>query len=280
MYVYIWKDPEGTPIYVGYTKNKRRTNPQNEGNRNWLCRQKLAEVGAHRVIVELRPVESEEIGTALERKLILEYGRIQTGTGPLTNLTSGGEGTHAPTPEALEKLRIAMRDPNHPIRSLAARAKAVARMNSPDVKIKFLGEANSAKRPETRAKIKAKWADPEYRAARITERTGLTKNFSDETRLAHAERLKANPAMKGWGERNGLDPDFDAKRIAGIKASQPERAKKMQDPVALAQRKERLKATMNSPEYKAKRAVCDTPEHRQKLSDAKRKYWADKKAGI
>ena len=83
--------------------------------------------------------------------------------------------------------------------------------------------------------------------------------------------------MQGWAERNGIDADFDAKRIAGIKAAQPKRAEKMRDPVALAQRKERLKATLNSPEYKAKRAIWDTPEYRKKLSENKKAYWAKQK---
>jgi hypothetical protein len=277
MYVYIWKDTHSIPFYVGFTKNKRRSNPLNNGGRNWLCKQKLEEVGAKRVIVELRPVASTEEGVALECNLIETFGRVQTGTGPLTNLTSGGDGAHPMPLAQREKLRQLMLDPAHPIRSEASRLRKKERMASPDVQAKFLGDANPAKRPEVRAKIKAKWEDADFRAARIAERTGGIKNFSSETRLAHAERLKANPAMKGWGERNGVDAEFDAKRIAGIQAAQPKRAEKMRDPIALAQRKERLKATLNSPEYKAKRAMWDTPEYRAKLSENKKAYWATKK---
>lgn len=280
MYIYIWKDASGVPFYVGFTKNKRRTNPRNNGGRNWLCKQKLVKVGVDRVIVEIRPVFSAEEGIALERTLIAEYGRVQTEDGPLTNLTSGGEGSHSPSPEHREKLRQLMLDPAHPIRSLKAKVNKAKRMQDPDVKAKFMGEANPAKRLDVRAKIKAKWEDPEYRNARVAERIGATKNFSDETRSAHALRLKGNPAMKSWAERNGIDAEFDAKRIAGIKAAQPKRAEKMRDPVALAQRKERLKATLNSPEFLAKRSAWDTPEHRAKLSAAKKEYWAKKKANI
>lgn len=280
MFVYIWKDTDGVPFYVGFTKNKRRTNPRNSGGRNWLCQQKMAAIGVERIIIELRPVSSAEEGVALECRLIAEYGRVQTGTGPLANLTSGGEGTHAPSAEHKEKLRTLMLDPTHPIRSEAARKKAVLRINAPDVKARFLGENNASKRPEVRAKIKAKWAEPDFRAARIAERTGIIKNFSAETRLTHATRLKANPAMKGWSERNGLMDEFNAKRIAGIQAAQPRRAAKMRDPVALAQRKARLSETLTSPEYKAKRALWDTPEFRQRQSDNKKAYWAAKKANI
>ena len=277
MYVYIWKDANGTPFYVGFTKNKRRSNPRNNGGRNWLCRQKLTEVGADRVIIELRPVASVEEGTALECRLIEEIGRVQTGTGPLTNLTSGGEGVHVPTPEHREILRQAMLNPSHPARSEEARAQQRKRMQDPDVRVLFSGDANPAKRPEVREKIKAKWADPEYRAMMSAKKVGKPIH-SEEERQRRKEHIATIPEMKSWSERNGKDPDFDAKRIAGIRAAQDRRREKMSDPAALAQRKERLKATMNSEEYKAKRAQWDTPEYRAKLSATKKAYWERKRA--
>jgi len=282
MFVYIWKDEKNIPFYVGFTNSARRTNPKNSPKRNWLCMRKLEEIGRDHVVVELRFVDSIITGQELERKLIQEYGRIQTGTGPLTNLMPGGEGANK-MPEALkEKRRNAMLDPNNPIRSAEAVAKrnlAIKnRMNKPDVKAAMEGEANFAKTPEVREKLKAVWQDPEYRAARVAERIGATKNISPELRAKMSERTKNNPAMKSWGERNGKDSAFDTKRVAGIKAAQPKRLAKMADPEALAQRKARLKETMNSPEFKAKRTQWDTPEYREKLAAAKREYWAKRKA--
>jgi hypothetical protein len=278
MFVYIWKCPAGEPFYVGLTRHAGRTNPKNGGNRNWLCRKRLDEVGREHVVVELRFVDSIIAGQELERKLIAELGRIQTGTGPLTNLSSGGDGITPPSPEHRAKLSAAMKDPSHPSRSPEARAKHKARMQDPEVKALFTGDANPAKRPDVRAKLKAIWQDPEFRAARLAERTGISKNLSKKTRSELAEKLRKNPAMKSWSERNGQDAEFDAKRIAGIRLSQPKRLAKMADPEALARRKEKLKATMNSPEYKAKRAQWDTPEYREKLSAAKREYWAKRRA--
>ena len=277
MYVYVWKDTQSVPFYVGLTKRIGRTNPRNNGGRNWLTRQKLQSVGAENVVVEFHTVDSIIEGQELERKLIEQYGRLHTETGTLTNLRIGGEGMHSPTDAHREKLRQAMLNPNHPSRSPEARAKQRERMNSPEVLALFRGDANPAKKPEVRAKLKEKWKDEKYRAVQIAARTGAKKNFSDETRAAHAERVKANPAMKGWAERNG-DPEFDAKRIAGIRAAQPKRAEKMRDPEALALRKARLKETLNSPEYKAKRALQNTPEYRAKLSAAKKEYWAKRKS--
>ena len=279
MYIYIWTSG-GVPFYVGLTKNMRRTNPRNNGGRNWLCKQRLLVLGVDSVHVEIQRIDDMLEARKKECALISQYGRIDLGTGTLTNLRSGGEGTHIPTAEHREKLRQIMLDPAHPIRSAESLARRKQRMNDADVKERFVGDKNPAKRPEVRAKIRAAWADPAFREAQRLKHTGVPKNFSVADLAARAAAVVANPEMKTWGERNGKDPVFDAKRIAGIQAAQPRRAEKMRDPVALAQRKERLKATMASPEYKAKRAAFDTPEYREKLSAAKREYWAKKKAAI
>ena len=123
----------------------------------------------------------------------------------------------------------------------------------------------------TKEKLKALWQTEEHR---IKIKTGkkTRRNLAESTKQILRENLINNPKMFGWDKRNG-DPEFDAKRIAGIRAAQPKRLEKMRDPEALAQRKARLKATMSSPEYKAKRALYDTPEYRKKLSDAKKAYW-------
>ena len=278
MYVYIWKDPCGVPFYVGLTRNMRRTNPKNGGNRNWLTLNKLEEVGAHNVIVEIRPVGSIVLGQELERKLIAEYGRIQTRSGTLTNLREGGEGMHSPTPEHRQKLREAMLRPDHPAYSPESRAKLRERMSAPEIRAKFIGENNPAKKPETRAKLKAIWQDPEYVARQKLARTGKQKVFSEDAKERLRANLLKNPAMKGWGELNGKNADFEAKRLAGLKAAQEKIREKMADPEALAKRKAKLKETLNSAEFKAKRAQWDTPEYREKLSAAKREYWAKRKA--
>ena len=132
---------------------------------------------------------------------------------------------------------------------------------------------------ETKNKLHANWENPAFKEKVIAARTGLKRDLPESTKETLRVNLKNNPAMQGWSKRNG-DPEFDAKRIAGIQAAQPKRAEKMRDPVALAQRKERLKATLNSPEYKVKRALWDTPEYRKKLSDNKKQYWANKKVSL
>ncbi len=238
MYVYIWKTPEGSPFYVGFTKNRRRTNPRNEGNRNWLCRQKMLEVGVDRIVVELRPVASIEEGTRVETQLIELYGRIQMGTGTLTNLMPGGQGAHPRSAEHIEKLRQALLDPNHPIRGEAARAKQAKRMKDADIREKFAGDANPAKREEVRAKIKAKWADPEYRTMMLAKKLGRPLH-SDEEKQRRRERLldPSNP-MREYHKVLNSDPTIAAKRAATLRS----------------------------------------PEQRRRQSEAMKAYWAKRKA--
>lgn len=219
MFVYIWKDPDGVPFYVGLTKDRHRTNPRNSGGRNWLTKKKLGEIGAHRVIVEIRPVESIVAAQELERKLIDEYGRIQMNAGPLTNLRAGGEGTEGMSAEKRKKLSDAMRDPNHPIRSPEARERQRKRMQAPDIKVLFSGENNPAKKQEVRDKLKARWQDPEYRERQRLARTGKKRSLSAETKTKLAANLKNNPHMKSWAERNGKDQSFEQKRIAALRAA-------------------------------------------------------------
>lgn len=227
MYVYIWKTPEGQPFYVGLTKTLHRANPRNAGGRNWLCRQKLAEIGAEHVVVEFHTVPSIIEGRDLERKLITQYGRIQLGTGPLTNLQEGGNGTHGMSDAGKEKLRQRLKNPNDPVFSIEARAKQRARMKAPDVVAKFTGDNNPAKRPEVREKLKAKWRDPEFRKKMVVIQTGK-KRHTEEEKQRRRERLldPANP-MREYHKVLNTDPTIAAKRVATLRS--PEQRKRQSD---------------------------------------------------
>jgi hypothetical protein len=81
------------PIYVGKGKNKRI---KNINGRNPFFKNKINKIKN----LELEPIVfklfenlSEKVSFELEEKLIKEIGRIDLGTGPLLNMTDGGEGT-------------------------------------------------------------------------------------------------------------------------------------------------------------------------------------------
>lgn len=227
MFVYLWKDPTGTPFYVGMGSHIARANPKSFRSRNRFCRAEVLRIGIDNIVVEIHSVPNEVDAKEKEQEFIEKFGTRAAKTGNLTNLSRGGE-YHETT-------------------------------------------------KETKKTLTEIWKDPEARAKYINPRIGLKRNLPESTKESLRSSLLANPEMKGWGERNGKDAEFDVKRIEGIRAAQPKRAEKMRDPVALAQRKARLTATLNSPEHKARRAAQNTPEYRAAMSARKKEYWAKKR---
>lgn len=216
MFVYVWKHNE-TPFYVGMTKTIGRTNPLNAGGRGWLCKQTLAKVGPKNVVVELHMVDTVEEAQSLERSLIDKYGRIQLETGPLTNLKPGGDGS--PGMSDAGKLATSKRmKENNPMKKPETKAKLKARMQSPEVVALFSGDNNPAKRPEVRAKIKAKWDDPAFRAARVAEKVGRPIH-SEESKEKRRQRLldPSNP-MREYHKVLNSDPAIKEKRITALRS--------------------------------------------------------------
>lgn len=106
---------------------------------------------------------------------------------------------------------------------------------------------------------------------------GVAKPEPEVTAKRRARLLDPSHPMREYHKILNSDPEIKLRRIEGIRAAQDRRRKKMSDPEALAKRKAKLKETMNSEEYKAKRAQWDTPKYREKLSEAKRQYWAKRR---
>jgi hypothetical protein len=84
-YVYAYTYKDGWPYYIGkgnraYTKHNRNLLPEDKS-----C------------IVILQDKLAEKDALDLEVKLIESYGRIDLNTGPLRNLTNGGEGASGST---------------------------------------------------------------------------------------------------------------------------------------------------------------------------------------
>lgn len=95
-YTYILRRPDGSPFYVGMGKDRRirahekNAEGRNRGHKFSIIRKILtnnADVG-----YEIQFVDSRAEAIAQECRLIALYGRLSAGTGPLTNLTDGGDG--------------------------------------------------------------------------------------------------------------------------------------------------------------------------------------------
>lgn len=97
-YVYVYYDPRKEPpepIYVGRGNGKRAykhltkcTNSILEAKINHI-----RDVGKEPIVEKVSCDLNFEDASALERQLILQYGRINIGTGTLCNFTDGGDGT-------------------------------------------------------------------------------------------------------------------------------------------------------------------------------------------
>lgn len=216
MFVYIWKH-EGRPFYVGMTKQLSRTNPRNNGGRGWLCKRTLETIGRENVVVEIHTLDTVEEAQALERKFIAEYGRVQLGTGPLTNLKSGGDGWQGMSEHGKNSLRKRMLE-NNPVRKPEVRAKIAARMNDPDVKARFTGENNPAKTPEARAKLKALWEDPAYREARRQEKLGKKKHSAEHKQQLREKLLDPTNPMREYHKTLNSDPTIRVRRTAALQS--------------------------------------------------------------
>lgn len=107
---------------------------------------------------------------------------------------------------------------------------------------------------------------------------GVVAPRAEVTAAKRARMLDPNSVYWGYHNTLNTDPEIKKRRVEGIRAAQTKRAEKMSAPAALAQRKARVKATLTSPAYRAARLLWDTPEYREKLSIAKKQYWAAKRA--
>lgn len=132
-YVYLYRDPRPNkrdqPIYVGKGGSKLRAESHWRGRtKNIILKRILAKIkadGLEPIIEIIAWTDSEDSAHSLEKSLISKYGRIDLKTGPLANLTGGGEGgwgrKHSKkrieqmrqyslgrkhTPEAIEKMRV------------------------------------------------------------------------------------------------------------------------------------------------------------------------------
>jgi len=223
MYVYIWKRPNGEPFYVGLSKSMGRTDPKKAGGRGWLCKQTMQEIGLDKIIVELHPVATVEEGQALEQQFIASIGRIQMGTGPLTNLRPGGEGTKTMSEKGKESLSAFMKAHN-PMHNPEIRKKATETMRTNHVKAKYSGDKNPAKRPEVRAKLKAKWQEPEFRE-KMCKRPSRPSPSEEEREAARQRLLNPDNPMREAHVFLNSNPEIREKRNAANRSPES-RAKK------------------------------------------------------
>jgi hypothetical protein len=107
-YVYVYKDIDGTPVYVGKGKGNRAyqhlTESSNDRlNKLIINRSKIGTIMEPEIVAS----GTENNMLMVEVALIKLFGRADTSQGPLFNHTDGGDGVSNPSDEIRSKMSIA-----------------------------------------------------------------------------------------------------------------------------------------------------------------------------
>lgn len=124
-YVYIYRDLDNTPLYVGKGRGKRFRHYFYESNGKVLSGRNIHLVHKVRKVLrdstcclypELIFVDSEEEAFDLEIYYIRKFGRADKNLGTLYNLSDGGEGTSGRIVSLEERIRLSAQNSkeNHP----------------------------------------------------------------------------------------------------------------------------------------------------------------------
>lgn len=180
-YVYQYLRKDGTPYYIGKGKDGRA----------WTSKRRtLAKTPTDdsRIVI-IKENLSEEEAFALETKLILEYGRIDLGTGPLLNLTNGGEGFSGQVFSDEHRRKMS--------------ESAKGRKHTPETKKRLSEYAKNHRSPEHLAKIsagnKGKTYTPEQIKRMSDAKIGIPK---DKITCPYCGKSGGIPAMNRWHMEN------------------------------------------------------------------------------
>jgi hypothetical protein len=236
-YVYVYRDPRPSknnqPVYVGKGTGDRDLSHWSKGSHNKPFQDFISHLKQRGFVAPCQRVletENEAEAFAKEVELIALYGRRNTNTGTLFNLTDGGEGV-AGMVKTLEQKAIDgkfskehWQDPEYREKVVAAQkaaqstpeARAMKSENSaeawanPDVREKRQtgikrARSSAESKAKTSAQAKAQWSDPEYAAKQ-------TANNQEIANRAEVKAAKAAAAKALWA-----DPEWKAKMLAARK---------------------------------------------------------------
>jgi hypothetical protein len=140
--------------------------------------------------------ENEEAAKTEEKRLIALYGREDLGTGPLYNLTAGGDGTsgHRVTEATKQKIRSSMAQPETKKRIGSAVKIALA---DPETKQRMKTNSRAARASTEYRTARSRLASEIMQDVQIRGKIGqsVRKAMADEaTKIKHAEATKTGMA--------------------------------------------------------------------------------------
>jgi len=190
-YVYLYRDPRPRrgkrPIYVGKgTASQARADIHwRHGTHNPILKRlfaKFRRANLEPIIEVIAWFDREDEAFALERALIEKFGRRDKNTGPLANMTSGGEGASNPSPET------------------RARLSAATKANWQDVDFR-IAQANAKSTEKYKMVMgdvmRSRWAEREYRQKRSVDTAALVNGAEFKAkRSATLKRTMADPEVR------------------------------------------------------------------------------------
>jgi len=226
-YVYVYFDPRfdpPVPIYVGKGRKRRaRVHLKASHNRRLAGRvRKIRKAGLEPILeIETDGLTSDE---ALQREctLILEFGRLDLGTGTLCNLTEGGEGATGWVPS--DQTRALWSEQRSRPQTPAQYTANCARSQSPAARSK-ISEANKGRKPSAATVAAA----IEY---------NRTREITDEMRAKWSATRKA----KGISQEHQRKMQ-EGKRRAAAQRTEKERAATVEKTAAKNRGKKRSEET-------------------------------------
>lgn len=189
-------------FYVGKGKSNR---PNTTQDRNILWKRTVAKYGKIVTVPHTNLTEAKAF--ALEVFYIKYIGRRDLGTGPLVNMTSGGDG---PVPGPQARANMSRAQMGHGC-SPEARAKmSAARLRR--------GPASDVTKARISAAVKARFADPAQREAMSIRLSGQKRKPLSAEHKALLSKIKTGKKIQKWSA------EHRAKVMAGVEARREARS--------------------------------------------------------
>lgn len=186
-YVYYDKSRNNEPFYVGKgCGNRAYSHLKRTDKHPFTQRLQYMKKNGVEPVIGIYGGLDEEFALFLEQEIISHLGRKDLGTGPLLNLTDGGDGMNVPSADVREKMSTAKKG-----KSLSAehRAKIAAALKG-----KTYASMSDEGRANLSAAKKGKPLSAEHIAKVAAANKGKTRApFSDEHKAKIGAALKGKP---------------------------------------------------------------------------------------